>query len=62
MRARDKKIELGKKGTSTKNEELRREDKIKEGQEGDATREKGLEKKAAGGKVQGMSARHERYK
>jgi hypothetical protein len=47
------------KGTSTKNEEIRRKDKIKEEQEGDAIREKGLEKKDAGGKVQGRSARDE---
>jgi hypothetical protein len=31
-------------------------------QEEDGSREQGLEKKVKGGKVQGRSARHERYK
>jgi hypothetical protein len=35
---------------------------MKEGEEKESTRKKGLEKKGARGKVQGRSTRHERYK
>jgi hypothetical protein len=40
----------------------RGKDKMKEEEENGGTKEKGLEKKGAGGKVQGRSSGHERYK